>query len=298
MAKFNRFRSLQSSLATLVLIYCLWIGARVNAQTDGPVLRKPDQAWAGQRIVSLKGFGDYFVLGEDGKPHVVRPEGLGVNIVAVVQRIEGKRIWIKANGQGDAPVGWVDTNDAILLDDAIPYFTASIERDPTNWDSYLRRAESEHASNQHQAAISDFSTAIKLRPDEPFLYLRRGREFRILKECDKAAGDFENVIRLKPDWPEPYNLEAGVYTDCPDPQYRNPAKAIALMEDAIALDLQHPTYLTVLALAYARKGDLESAIVIQKRALTSPRFPPSYREEATNQLHEYERAVAESKRMQ
>jgi tetratricopeptide (TPR) repeat protein len=264
-------------------------------QSGGSPRREPDQTWAGRRIVALEGFGDYFVSGEHGQPQLVKPEGLGVNIVAVVERVEGDRVWIKANGAGDAPVGWMNKKNVILLEDAIPYFTSLIGHNPDDWDAYLRRAESEHARNQREAAVADYTSAIKLHPDEPFLYLRRGRHFRIMKACVQAAADFEQVIHLKPQWAEAYNLEAGVYTDCPDPQYRDPVKAIALIEHAIALDVEHPTYLTVLALSYFRSGQLEKAIITQRQALESPRFPLGYREEATNQLHEYERALAAQK---
>jgi tetratricopeptide (TPR) repeat protein len=275
-------------VGTLVL-YC---GA---AQTGGSPRREPDQTWAGRRIVALEGFGDYSVSGDHGQQQLIKPEGLGVNIVAVVERVEGDHVWIKANGAGDAAIGWINKKNVILLEDAIPYFTSLIEHNPDDWDAYLRRAESEHAQNQREAAVADYTSAIKLHPDEPFLYLRRGRHFRTMKACLQAASDFEQVIRLKPQWAEPYNLKAGVYTDCPDPQYRDPAKAIALIEHAIALDVEHPAYLTVLALSYFQSGQLEKAVATQRQARESPRFPPGYREEATNQLHEYERALASQK---
>jgi hypothetical protein len=34
-------------------------------------------------------FGDYFISGEHGQAQLIKPEGLGVNILAVVQRVEG-----------------------------------------------------------------------------------------------------------------------------------------------------------------------------------------------------------------
>jgi len=245
--------------------------------------------------VTLQGLGDYFVSGDRGQSELIKPEGLGVNIVVSVQHLEGDRIWIKANGAGDVPVGWVNKKNAILLDDAIPYFTSLIERNQKDWDAYLRRAESEHALNQREAAIADYTRAIKLHADEPFLFLRRGRSFRTMKACPQAAADFEKAANLKPTWAELYNQAAGVYVDCPDPAYRNPEKAVALIEHAVALDVEHPTYLTVLALAYFRSGKLEKAVVTQRQALESPKFPPGYREEATAQLREYERALAAQK---
>jgi len=263
-----------------------------QAQSASPARGQASETWAGRRIVTLQGFGEYFVTGDRGQPQLITPDGLGVNIVAVAQRLEGDRIWIKANGAGDVPVGWVNKKKAILLDDAIPYFTSLIEHNPKEWDAYLRRAESEHALNQREAAIADYTRAIELHPDEPFLFLRRGRSFRTMKSCPQAAADFEKAANLKPFWAELYNQAAGVYVDCPDPAYRNSEKAIALIEHAIALDVEHPTYLTVLALAYFRSGKLEKAVVTQRQALESRKFPPGYREEATAQLRDYERALA------
>jgi tetratricopeptide (TPR) repeat protein len=286
-----------SHIRLSVLLIFLILGLqRSQAQFASPTTGPPNETWAGRRIVTLQGFGDYFVSGQRGQTELIRPDGLGVNVVAVVQRVEGEHIWIKANGAGDVPVGWVNKKNAILLDGAIPYFTSLIERNPRNWDAYLRRAESEHALNQREAAIADYTRAIELHPDEPFLFLRRGRAFRAMKVCPQAAADFEKASNLKPIWAELYNQGAGVYVDCPDPAYRNPGKAVALIEHAIALDVEHPTYLTVLALAYFRSGQLEKAVVTQRQALESPKFPPGYREEATAQLHEYERALAAQNR--
>jgi tetratricopeptide (TPR) repeat protein len=249
-------------------------------------------SWAGRRIVALKGFGDYFVSGGDGGPRVVKPEGLAVNIVAAVDHIDGDRVWIRANGAGDAPVGWIQRSDAILLEDSVSYFTSLIGKNGKDWDSYLRRAEAEHALNQREAALEDYARAIELHPREPFLYLRRGRHSETMRACAAAPTDFHEAAELRPNWAEPYNLLAGIYTNCPDPKYRDQEKAITLIKHAIALDSgRHPTYLTVLALAYFRLGEFEKAVAIQKEALASANFPPDYRDEAAKQLDQYEKAI-------
>ena len=278
-------------------------GSCVWSQPAAPVPSEPNPSWAGQRIVTLRGFGEYFVLGANGEPRLVDPEGVGVNIVAVVAKVEGDRIWIQANGAGNEPVGWVNKGDAILLDHAVPYFTSRIASNPKDWDAYLRRAEAEHALNQRDAAIADYTRAIELHPNEPFLFLRRGREYRIAaakapeaagKACSQAAGDFREAARLKPQWAEAYNEAAGVYADCPDPAGRNPEAAIVLIERAIALS-PNPVYLTVLAKAYFRSGNLERAVATQRLALASPGFPPGYREDALRQLQGYVSALAAQK---
>lgn len=75
----------------------------------------------------------------------------------------------------------MNKKNVILLEDAIPYFTSLIGHKPDDWDAYIRRAASEHAQNQRQAAIADYTSAIKLHPDEPFLYLRRGMKRLLAK---------------------------------------------------------------------------------------------------------------------
>lgn len=250
--------------------------------------------WAGRRVVALKGFGDYFITGKDGRPELVKPEGLSVNIVAVVDHVEGGRAWIKANGAGNTPVGWIPTSNAVLLEDSIAFFTALIGKNPSDWDSYLRRAEAEHAMNQREAAVEDYTRAIALHPKEAFLYVRRGRHLETMKACAAASMDFAKAAELKPRWAEAYNLRAGVYANCPDPTFRDQQKAISLIQRAIVLDSgRHPTYLTVLALAYFRSGQLQKAVATQKSALASADFPPGYRDEAEKQLDEYQKAIAE-----
>jgi tetratricopeptide (TPR) repeat protein len=201
---------------------------------------------AGRRIVVLKGFGDYFAAGRNGRPRLI----------------------------------------------TVSFVTSQIRRNVNDRDAYLRRAEAEHALNQREAALADYTRAIELHPREPFLYVRRGRDSQTMRACLEASMDFQEAVKLKPRWAEPYNLLAGVYANCPDPKYRDPQKAIGAIQRAIALDSgRHPTYLTVLALAYFQSGQLEKAVSTQKEALASPGFPPGYRDEAVQQLDQYQRAI-------
>src|SRR5438445_11284182 len=99
-------------------------------------------------------------LGEVHSPldstHVA--SAVGINLVTSVVRVEGHRLWVLSTSGSDS--GWVDSADVRRLPDAIPYFTGLIERDPGNWDAYLRRAEAEHALNQRDAATADYNKAI------------------------------------------------------------------------------------------------------------------------------------------
>jgi tetratricopeptide (TPR) repeat protein len=161
-----------------------------------------------------------------------RPQtAVGINIVTPVARVDGSRIWVSSTGGDES--GWLDVHDALLLSDAIAYFTARIEQDPSNWDAYLRRGEANHALNQRDAATLDYTKAIALHPSEAFLYLRRGRHYSTLRDCKGALHDFEAAIQFVPtSSPEDYNLtaelyslESGIYAGCPDRTYRDSQSA-------------------------------------------------------------------------
>src|SRR5438445_6290223 len=53
---------------------------------------------------------------------------VGINLVMPVVRVEGRRLWVVATSGSDS--GWVDSAEVRRLADAIPYFTAVIQRDP------------------------------------------------------------------------------------------------------------------------------------------------------------------------
>jgi tetratricopeptide (TPR) repeat protein len=236
--------------------------------------RESASTWVGQRIVMLRGYGEVHHAAIDRARTAV-----GINIVAPVLRVEGNRVWVSSTGGDDS--GWLDVRDALLLSDAIPYFNAVIERNPNDWDAYLRRAEAKHALNQREAATLDYTKAIALHPTEAFLYLRRGRLYNTLKACDSALRDFETAIPLVPtSIPQDYNviaelysLQSGVYAGCPDGAYRDVQRAIATARRAVDLDPSRPTLLSILAAAHASAGDFASAVAAQKQALASARSP-------------------------
>src|SRR5262249_30071578 len=81
-------------------------GLLLDAQSSVAPAHAPDETWAGKRIVMLNSFGDYFSPAESVEPRLIKASGLSVNVVAVVRSVDGNRVWIKANGGGDAAVGW------------------------------------------------------------------------------------------------------------------------------------------------------------------------------------------------
>ena len=176
---------LHRSTSAFIASVCLVAGSRAFAQTA-------DSGWVGQRIVMLSGMGEV----HSPLDSMQVASQVGINLVMPVTRVEGRRLWVVSTSGGDS--GWVDSDAVRRLPEAIPYFTHLIEREPSNWDAYLRRAEAEHALNQRDAATADYSKAIELHPAEAFLYLRRGRHYNSLRACDRALSDFDKAITLAP----------------------------------------------------------------------------------------------------
>jgi tetratricopeptide (TPR) repeat protein len=244
----------------------------------------------GSRIVTLRGFGDYYTRGPAGRVVAVSPDGFDVEAVAVVDRIEGDRIWIR--GAAGGAVGWVPAVEAVALADAVRHFGARIARDPMDWDAHLRRAEAALADGRLEDALTDYAIAATIAPERPILYLRRGRLRRTMGDCRGAADDFARTFALRADWPEPSHQAARILADCPDAAQRDPKQAIALAQQALTLDLGHPPYLTTLALAYFRDAQIDQAIATQRQALDHPLFPTADRSAAEAQLRLYEQAAA------
>jgi hypothetical protein len=289
---FNKGFSSNYIFGPAVSVILLSLHVSLNGQSSH-LQSQPDSTWIGQRIIILKGLGDVNTLDLNG--HILVKSI--PNIVAPVSRIEGNKIWILSPGE-ISPGGWVDRNNVMLLNEAIPYFTSIIEKNPSDWDAYFRRADAEHALNKREEAISDYTSAIQLHPDDAYLYFRRARSYHARQICDKAIADYGEVIRLSRDSAtaaDAYSRQAGLYANCIDSSMQNSKKAIALAEKAISLDSGHSTYLTILASAYARDGQIEMAIMVQKKALESPNFPPGYRSEAMNYLKQLEQRLTVKK---
>lgn len=286
------------SLACAVGIACLIAGgSRLAAGQAAGGITDTSRSWAGQRVLLLHGFGDVHHRNDPSSTSTV----MGINLVNVVARVEGARLWFRATSGGDS--GWVDSSSAVRLTQALAYLDTAIRHDSTGWDLYLRRADVEHALNQRQAATADYSTAISLHPSEAFLYLRRARHYNTLHNCAAELADLSRGLVLAPtSAPEGYNLvaelyslESGVYASCPDSTLRDPPKALSTIQQAIALDSTRPTFLVILAEVRARSGDLHGAVVALTEALSRSSAAPAYRADWEEQLREFRQALRDSR---
>jgi tetratricopeptide (TPR) repeat protein len=184
--------------------------------------------------------------------------------------------------------GWVKKEDAVLLDDAVSFFTEKVRTDPT--DSYAfacRGLAHQQKGKQKEAlkdfdeairihpeaawhnlrgslyvqqkdfdrAIGDFSEAIRIDPENPLYLIARGSLYTLKKDHDRALDDLGNAIRLDGENPIAYLYRASAYMAVPDVE-----RAQSDVDEAIRLDPKNPLAYVFRASVYVSKGSLDRAI--------------------------------------
>lgn len=95
--------------------------------------------------------------------------------------------------------GWIARSDLVLMDHAIPYFSARIEHNPKDVHAYSQRAIAWKEKLEYDKALADYNEAIRLNPKGSALYNTRGVLWLAKRTYDKALEDFNETIRLRPD---------------------------------------------------------------------------------------------------
>ena len=79
-------------------------------------------------------------------------------------------------GEGD-PQAFQAYNDGNYFlkqskyDQAIPYFTEAIQREPGYWEAHVGRADAYRFLGRNDLALRDYNEGVRLRPNNPLLTL-------------------------------------------------------------------------------------------------------------------------------
>ncbi len=144
--------------------------------------------------------GKTVILKRDGLPMARTPRGEpdGASVFTdptfVVVKESGGWIALRQNGKE----GWVEKEQAVLLANAIEYFSNRIRRDPGDYAACIKRACAWEAQGNLDNAIQDVAEALRLRPNSHVAHYNRGLFHSKLGHHDQAIQDYTAAIQQQP----------------------------------------------------------------------------------------------------
>ena len=142
---------------------------------------------------------------------------------------------------------------------------------PDLWPAYANRGLLHIEDKQWNLALQDLNQAIRIYPYHPGTVMNRATVYRMQRNYQLQLVNLENALKLRPN----RSLRATIYgslswlrATCPDPTYRDGAKAVADAKRACDLSgWKNAAFVDDLAAAYAESGDFAAAVRYQQQAL-------------------------------
>ncbi len=136
-------------------------------------------------------------------------------------------------------------------------------------------------------AIADASHALRLDPNDAIAFNNRGAALSKSGEYAAAVADLQEAIRFRPSLPNPYKHLAWIQANCPLPEFRDGAAAVANATRALELAHWKPVdWFATLAAAHAEHGNFAEAKHWQRKCLDES--PPELSAELQSRLEHYE----------
>ena len=83
-------------------------------------------------------------------------------------------------------------------DTAIEYYTKAIELNPTNSESYAKRANAKYLLGNYKDAVKDYTSALEIDPNQENIYYNRGIANTNLKAYDEVIADYTKELEVNP----------------------------------------------------------------------------------------------------
>jgi tetratricopeptide (TPR) repeat protein len=187
---------------------------------------------------------------------------------------------------------WIERGIVFLAknkpDKAVKDFNEAIKLKPTE-RAHAGRGTFYLDSGDFDKAVAEFDEAIRLNPDYAPAYGNRGYGHVAKADYRQALFDYDTASRLDPDDPLVYNNKADLLACCPDPVFRDGAKAVEIATKACDLTKwKNGTVIDTLAAAYAESGQFDEAVKWINKALEDDSYRKEHGDVSRFRLRFYE----------
>ncbi len=157
------------------------------------------------------------------------------------------------------------------------------------------RARAYSLVGDQDKAMQDYGWAIEADPGWTVAYLNRAGVYVGRGDCAAAAKDYDQAVRTSTQGLRQLALiqEANLYATCPDPGFRDPAKAMDLARASLKVKESAPGH-DAMAMALGAAGRYDEALREETRATEIASKSKSADERAgyKSRLEWYQKAVA------
>jgi tetratricopeptide (TPR) repeat protein len=242
----------------------LMIQAKAGAQATAEA--RPALQWVGQRVVQKA---RAFAL--DGDKAVSAQSSRPISVYRV-EKVDGARLWLKAEGDAGRPSGWARAAEVVPTDQAVAFFTERIQVNPEDGFACLMRAAIRTGAIERRHDLFDRAPSDRdpfadpdkaIRPEAPPAGNPAIEDLRLWPAGRGAAiTDFTIAIRLDPKDVSAYRGRGLV-------QVRREAydRAVLDLNRAIGLDPKNALAYYGRGRAWAGQGDPDKAIADYNEAI-------------------------------
>ncbi len=157
------------------------------------------------------------------------------------------------------------------LEEAVSLWERAVTSEPTHARAHNNLGNALRQRGDLSEAIRHLRRAVEIEPGYPEAHFNLGMALRSQGDAAGSVRAFRRAAAERASWALPRQLAAWTLATHPSAAVRDPAAAMRLAEEAVALagESPDPLSLDVLAAAYAAAGDFQRAVTSAERAIAA-----------------------------
>jgi tetratricopeptide (TPR) repeat protein len=152
-------------------------------------------------------------------------------------------------------------------EEALTAYNRAIELDPRKAIAHYRRAEVLESLRKYKDALASLDECLRLTPKDRFAWALRGNCLSATGDLKRALDSFERAVQLGMRDAQAANNVAWFRATSPDPQVRDPEKAVVSARRAVELAPKEGSFWNTLGVALSRAGQHEESLKALERSM-------------------------------